>query len=214
MSHSEAKQLLEQTLQEERNTDRKLTNLAIKESNPDPHRFSGIESVVVLFDNFESAQSAIEAMVDDGFDPHNIGLITRDIDSEFRAYLNQLQLERDDDEPDAVAGGNGATFGAVVGALAAVGVAVIPGLGGFVVAGVPGAALFAALGGMIGIGTGGVSAGLSELGIEENRANWYLDHIRTGHTLVVARFPAASSQRIQAVLDRFNPIDVEDVEQR
>lgn len=214
LSHHQAKQLLDQTLQEEKNTDRKLTNMAVTEINPGLRRFSGIESVVALFDNFNSARAAIEAMVDDGFDPHHIGMITRDMDREFRAYMRQLQIDNGpDDTLDDVDAEEGATFGAIIGALAGVGVAVIPGLGGFVVAGVAGAALFAALGGMLGAATGGFTAGLIELGIEQNRANWYQERIRAGHTLVVARVPEEWIERIEAILERFDPVEVEEVDQ-
>ena len=83
------------------------------------------KTVVALYDNFDTARNAVEALVDAGFTRGDISLVANDASGKYAEYVN------DDD----VSAGEGAGFGAVVGALVGLGVALIPGVGPVIAAG-------------------------------------------------------------------------------
>src|SRR3954467_15548049 len=118
------------------------------------------KTVVALYDNFDTARNAVEALVDAGFTRGDISLVANDASGKYADYVN------DDD----VSAGEGAGFGAVVGALVGLGVALIPGIGPVLAAGPLAAALMAGIGAASGAVTGGIVAGLVDFGIPEEHA--------------------------------------------
>lgn len=164
------------------------------------------KTVVALYDDFDTARSAVEALVDAGFDRSDLSLVANDATGEYGRYVG-ADVEVVDDED--VSAGEGAGFGAVVGALVGLGVALIPGIGPVVAAGPLAAALMAGIGAASGAVTGGIVAGLVDFGVPEEHAQYYAEGIRRGGTLVSVHITQDEwADRAQSVLNRFHPIDL------
>ncbi len=98
-------------------------------------------TVIALYDDFNTARSAVEALVDAGFNRSDVSLVANNTTGEYARYFNEEGTYVYDD--DDVSAGEGAGFGAVVGALVGLGVALIPGIGPVLAAGPLAAALMA-----------------------------------------------------------------------
>ncbi len=112
---------------------------------------------------------------------------------------------RDDRAEGAAAGaGIGATVGGVAGLLAGLGLLAIPGIGPVVAAGwLASTAAVAVAGGA----TGGLIGALTQSGVGEQEAHAYAEGVRRGGTLVTVRIPDTDRSRIEAILDRYSPMD-------
>lgn len=166
-------------------------------------------TVVALYDGFETARSAVEALVDAGFNRSDVSLVANNVEDKYSRYFNEEGTYVYDD--DDVSAGEGAGFGAVVGALVGLGVALIPGVGPVLAAGPLAAALMAGIGAASGAVTGGVVAGLVDFGVPEEHAQSYAEGLRRGGTLVTVHIQQDEwADRAQSVLNRYNPIDLDE----
>jgi len=156
------------------------------------------KTIVALYDDFPTARRVVEDLVDAGFSRDTISLMANDASGEYAGYLNA--------DSENVSAGEGAGFGAVVGALVGLGVALIPGVGPVLAAG-PFAA--AAIGALTGAATGGIAASLMDLGVPEEEAGYYLEGIRRGGTLMTVTTDESSVNRVQDIMNRYHPIDLE-----
>jgi hypothetical protein len=165
-------------------------------------------TVVAVYDNFDTANKAIKALVEDGFVRDDIGLAANNARGEY----NHLTTANED-----VSGGEGGGFGAVVGgitgAVVALSAIVIPGIGPVIAAGplvaLLGGATGAVVGGAAGAVTGGIAASLMHLGVPENEAGYYVESVRRGNALVtVAVTNDDDAETATNVLRRYNPVDV------
>lgn len=64
-----------------------------------------------------------------------------------------------------------------------------------------------AVGAVAGAATGGIVGALVGAGVPEKDAHVYSESIRRGGTLVSVRTKDADAARVQAILDRYKPID-------
>src|ERR1700756_3071873 len=124
------------------------------------------------------------------------------------------RIDRDADGTDdraegaAAGAGIGATLGGVAGVLAGLGMLAIPGIGPVVAAGwLASTAAMAAAGGA----AGGLIGALTQSGIGEREAHTYAEGVRRGGTLVTVRVPDADRARVEAIMDRYNPMDTNSV---
>jgi hypothetical protein len=162
-------------------------------------------TVVALYDTLQDAQQAVQDLVDHGFPRENIGLVASDASGEYARYLTPGQAE--------VTAGQGAGFGAVVGALTGVivslGTLAIPGIGPVIAAGPLVAGLTGAgVGAVAGAVTGGIVAGLVKGGVPEEEANMYAEGIRRGGTLVSVFVTDMTYGDARHVLDAHHPVDI------
>lgn len=169
------------------------------------------QTVVAVYDSFESADRAIRALVDDGFSRADVGLAANDVRGDY-ARLNPTVAASED-----VSGGEGGSFGAVIGgitgAVAALTAIVIPGIGPVIAAGpliaLLGGATGAVVGGAAGAVTGGLAASLIHLGVPESEATYYGESVRRGNALVTVTVDNdADAETATNVLRRYNPVDV------
>jgi hypothetical protein len=160
-------------------------------------------SIIALYDNFETAQLAVQDLVDAGFDRNDISLVANDASGEMQRYTT------DDYGDDDVKAGEGAGFGAVVGTLVGLGVALIPGVGPVLAAGPLAAALMAGIGAAAGAATGGVVASLVDFGVPEEEAHVYAESLRRGSTLVSINVDESHISRVEEVLNRHRPVDID-----
>lgn len=131
---------------------------------------------------FHSEQEAIRTVQDlkrQGYSADQISVVAKD-----RDHMDHISDETGTKAPEGVATGaaTGGMLGGISGILLGMGALAIPGIGpiiaaGPIVAGLTGAA--------IGAGTGGLVGGLIGLGIPEDEAHMYNDHVRDGNILVM-----------------------------
>jgi hypothetical protein len=160
-------------------------------------------TIIALYDHFETAQSAVQGLVDAGFSRNDISLVANDASGEFKSYTDAGVID------DDVKAGEGAGFGAVVGTLVGLGVALIPGVGPVIAAGPLAAALLAGIGAAAGAATGGVVASLVDFGVPEEEAHYYAEGLRRGSTLVSVATSDEHANRVEEILNRYSPIDVD-----
>jgi hypothetical protein len=119
------------------------------------------------------------------------------------------QLAEAYDEADAAV--DGAVAGGVLGGLAGLviglGAFAIPGLGPVIAAGPLAATL---MGAGIGAAGGGLLAALVEWGISEEEAEYYLEGVRRGGTLVAVKTPDNQVERVSEIMQEHQPIDLEE----
>ncbi|MBA3873498.1 MAG: hypothetical protein ABI970_12760 [Chloroflexota bacterium] len=170
-------------------------------------------NVVAVYDNFDTANMAVKALVAEGFSRDDIGLAANNATG---AY-NNLAADQVVDTSEDVSGGEGGGFGAVVGgitgAVVALSAIVIPGIGPIIAAGplvaLLGGATGAVVGGAAGAVTGGIAASLMHLGIPEEDAQHYVESVRRGNALVtVAVTNDDDATTASNVLQRYNPVDI------
>lgn len=159
-------------------------------------------SVTALYDDLSTAQRVVEELVSAGVERNNISLIANDASRKYESYIN-------DGNVDDVTGGEGAGFGAVVGAMIGLGAMLIPGIGpviaaGPLVAGLVGAGVGAAAGAV----TGGIVASLVNLGVDEEVAGYYAEGVRRGGTLVTATTADSMQDRVMEIMNRHTPVDI------
>lgn len=161
------------------------------------------KTVLALYDDFDVANEAVEALVADGFDRNDISIVANNAGDRYTGA--------EDVNTNDVNAGEGAGFGAVVGGLVGLGVALIPGIGPVLAAGPLGAAIAAGIGAVTGATTGGIVAGLVDFGVPETDAQYYAEGIRRGGALVSIDLLDNDNRtgRAQDILNGFNPVNID-----
>ncbi len=171
------------------------------------------ETIVAIYDDFESANKAITDLTNDGISRDDIGLAVNNSDRKGE-YSN---LEANVDKYEDVTGSQGGLFGGVIGGLAGAAVAltaiVIPGIGPIIAAGplvaLLGGATGAVIGGTAGAISGGVAASLIHLGISDDEADYYAEAIQRGNALVtVTARDEDLAALISDILRRYQPVNL------
>jgi hypothetical protein len=162
------------------------------------------KTVLALYDDFDVASDAVEALVNDGFDRNDISIVAHNAADRYGGTEGVGTHD--------VNAGEGAGFGAVVGGLVGLGVALIPGIGPVLAAGPLGAAVAAGIGVVTGAATGGIVAGLIDFGVPEATAQYYAEGIRRGGALVSIELLDNDNRtsRAQEILNGFNPVNIDE----
>jgi hypothetical protein len=160
-------------------------------------------TVTGLFDSYEAAKPAVNALEDAGISSSDISVIANNADGRLV----------DKYHTDAGAGaGAGAGVGAVIGGagglLAGLGLMAIPGVGpvvaaGWLVATAVGAAGVAA----VGAAAGGIVGSMTEAGVDEDEAQVYAEGVRRGGALVAVRADEDEVVKARDILANYKPID-------
>jgi len=161
------------------------------------------KTIVAMYDDIVVARQVVEDLVNADFARNSISLITNDANNQYSHYLDKNYTPRN----DAVTGGEGASFGAVVGTLTGVlvGLAalVIPGIGLAIVAG-------PIVGGLTGVVAGAVAGGivgaLIKSGVPEDVAPYYAEGIRRGGTLISVQ--TSDTLRAEDIINRHGSINI------
>jgi uncharacterized membrane protein len=157
-------------------------------------------TVVALFDNFGTAENAIQRLVEEGFERDSISLVANDYTGDYTRHSHE--------GPGMVgAAGAGAALGGVAGLLLSLGALAIPGIGPIVAAG-PLAAALAGAG--IGAAAGGLTGALVNMGIPEDEAEYYAEGVRRGGALVTVRCDDTQSDDAMTVLRRHGAVNIEE----
>ena len=156
-----------------------------------------MKTVSRVYDTHADACAAVAALEEAGVPSKDISLVANKCVS--------AELDEVEDFPDAATGiGLGTALGGGAGMLAGLGILTIPGLGPVVAAGWLASI---AVGAAAGAAAGGVVGALVDAGLSKEHADVYSDSVRRGCTLVSARVSGREGARIQAILDRYKPIN-------
>jgi hypothetical protein len=156
-----------------------------------------MKTVSRVYDTHADARAAVSALEEAGVPSKDISLVANKCVSP--------DLDEVEKFPDAATGiGLGTALGGGAGILAGLGILTIPGLGPVVAAGWLASM---AVGAMAGAAAGGVVGALVDAGLSQEHADVYSEAVRRGCTLVSARVAGGEGAKIQAILDRYKPID-------
>src|SRR5689334_8472539 len=162
-----------------------------------------------LYKDHDTGARVVAELERSGIPHRDISIISSN-DSGWFDRDRSRRVDRDADGRDhraegaAAGAGIGATVGAVAGLLAGLGLLAIPGIGPVVAAGwLASTAAVAVAGGA----TGGLIGALTQSGVGEEEAQTYAEGVRRGGTLVTVRIPDTDGARVEAILDRYSPID-------
>jgi hypothetical protein len=174
------------------------------------------KTMVALFDDLETAESAVRALRAAGVAGERVSLVARNAGD---AGAGAMATGKPADAAGAGAG-VGALAGGLGGLLLGLGALTITGIGPVLAAGPLGTALSALLGAGAGAVAGGVTGGLLgalvDMGVPEDEAEYYAEGVRRGGALVAAEVEgtadaaAAAADRIRAVLAEHSPLDLRD----
>jgi hypothetical protein len=180
-------------------------------------------TITHTYDSYEDASAVVSKLKGIGIDSNNISVIAHDQSRYDQASQGQAQsattgsgsmMGTHDDDSTGSGAGTGAGVGSLVGGgaglLAGLGLMAIPGIGPLVAAGwLASTAAGAAAGAVAGAATGGLIGALTDSGIEERDAHTYAEAVRRGSILISVRTPEMNESRVQAIMDRHNPSDLE-----
>ena len=160
-----------------------------------------MKTISRVYDTYAQARNAVAAIEAAGVATSEVSLVANKYVSD--QYSNVTEVSKASEGAGTGVGIGGAVGGGA-GLLAGLGILAIPGLGPVVAAGWL-AAL--AVGAAAGAATGGLVGALIGAGISDDHAHVYSESVRRGGTLVSARVADQDAARIQAILDRYKPID-------
>lgn len=161
------------------------------------------KTVVALYDNLDTAQTAVRDLIDNGFSRDDISVVRTNQRGD---YTTGNMAHGESDASSAAAGaGIGAVLGGLAGLLVGLGALAIPGIGPIVAAG-PLATALAGAG--LGAATGGLVGALADAGVPEDDAGNYAEGVRRGGTLVTVRTEEDQVERAADILNRFAPVDI------
>jgi hypothetical protein len=173
------------------------------------------KTVVGLFDTTAEAQSAVQELINSGFQRNDISLVANDAKGEYASYREVGATGSSTAEGAGAGAIGGGVLGGVFGLLVGVGALAIPGIGPVLAAGPLAAALGAAgastlVGAGIGAATGGIIGALVGAGIPEADAGFYAEGVRRGGTLVLVKSSDDMAQRAYDVMQRYGAVDVDE----
>jgi hypothetical protein len=159
--------------------------------------------VTALYDTYDSAVSAVNALEASGVPHSDISIVSNNVDNRYTKDRPTNTAE------DAGKGaGIGAAVGGVGGLLTGLGLLAIPGVGPVVAAGwLVATAAGAATGAVVGGAAGGLVGSLTGAGVPERDAQFYAEGVRRGGTLVTARVDDARASTAREILQRYKSVD-------
>ena len=166
-----------------------------------------MKTVVGIYDRISQARNAVNDLVDAGLSRDDVSLIAPDPEGHYADYVSTEDSATAETTGDAAAEGAiaGGVIGGLGGVLVGLGAFAIPGIGPIVAAGPIVAGL---VGAGVGAATGGLLGALVQWGVPEEEAGYYAEAVRRGSTLVAVRTPDNQVDRVVDILERFNPVDV------
>jgi stress response protein YsnF len=166
-----------------------------------------MKTIVGLYDDIGDAHQTVRDLVDAGIPRDDISLVASDRNNEYSPYLENADMTGTEAEEGAVEGAvAGGAIGGLAGLLLGLGAFAIPGVGPIIGAGPLAAAL---TGAAIGAAGGGLLGALVGWGIPETEAGYYSEGVNRGGTLVAVRTADNMVDQVVAIMDRYNPVDID-----
>jgi hypothetical protein len=164
-----------------------------------------------LFDDYDDAQKAIEALQGAGFAYGNINVISNNSDYRFGSNDNTVPTAgtRAGSTVGGAVGGaaEGAAIGGLTGLAASLALLMIPGIGPVAAVGPLAATLSGAGIGAVG---GGIIGGLTGLGVPEAAAGYYAEGIRRGGTLVSVKTDESRAIEAARIMRRYGAVRMQE----
>ncbi|HHV62315.1 MAG TPA: hypothetical protein GXX51_06725 [Firmicutes bacterium] len=159
-------------------------------------------TVIGVFDARDQAEKAINEMRNKGFDKNEISIVAKDQRGTGEGGRGEggLTMMAEDDLADGTV--TGGAIGGAAGLLAGIGALAIPGIGPIVAAGPIAAALTGAV-------TGGLVGGLVDMGIPEQRSEFYENQVKQGRILTVIKADQKKVDDAARILRQNGATDVE-----
>jgi hypothetical protein len=147
----------------------------------------------------------VSLLTDQGIRANDINMVAANPDKRFAGQVGVAgpSPEAEAAREGALAGG---ALGGLVGVLVGVGAFAIPGLGPIIAAGPLASGL---IGAAVGAAGGGLVGALVEWGIGEEEAEFYLEGVRRGGTLVAVRTEDVQADAVAALLNQPGLVDIE-----
>jgi len=164
---------------------------------------SANKTVVVLFDDFESANRAARDLENAGIPRDDISVVAG---NESGRYSDYTSGSGEVGKHVAGGAGAGAAIGGGLGLIAGLTALAIPGFGPVIAAGPIAAAL---TGAGIGAATGGLIGGLRHAGVHEADAEYYAEGVRRGGVLVTVKTSDHLADKAATLLDDAGAVDVD-----
>ncbi len=178
-----------------------------------------MKTVIGLFDDFQTAQNAVQSLVNRNLNRNDISIAANNTAAGYSAdALENAQPGETRKEAMADSAKTGAGTGAVIGTgvggvlglLASLGTIWIPGIGPIVAAGPLVATLTGAgIGAAAGAAVGGLVGALTQVGVPEHDAHFYAEAVRRGSALVIVRTPDDLVDDVADVLSEHGAVDVD-----
>lgn len=151
-------------------------------------------AVVAVFDDRDTAESAVDALRQAGFGSDHVGFALRGNDVAFGGMITDAEGTKDGRGAAA-----GMVTGGIIGGIIAAAVATIPGVGPVLAGGI----LASFFGGAIaGTAIGGILGAMAGLGVSEDEARFYEKHFNEGRAIVAVR-AGDRARDAGAILRRF-----------
>lgn len=157
-----------------------------------------MNTIVGLFDDYGTADRAVQALRDYGVDGNRISVVTRHNDAS-----NQVT---------AVEAGaaTGAAAGGLVGLLAGLSALLVPGIGPVIATGTIATTLATTLvGAGLGAATGGLLGVLVDLGFSKEEAEFYAEGVKRGGVLVSVGTDSQDEEQIREILRGAGAVDMD-----
>jgi uncharacterized protein (TIGR02271 family) len=169
-----------------------------------------MKTIVGLFDHFSEAEAVVRDLDRAGLDRSTVSVVANE-SARGGARATAAAASSDSGSRTAEGAGTGAMIGGVTGGMAGLiaslaGLA-IPGIGPVIAAGPIVAAL---TGAGVGAVAGGLIGALTTAGVPEEHARYYEEGVRRGGTLVTASASDADADRVMDIMNRHNPVDIEE----
>ena len=172
-------------------------------------------TIVALYDRYESASQAVEAIIQAGASREKISLLANNLNGDHPPLTTNPSFAReeldtkDQAQPGVVTGAEfGIGFGGILGVLLGTGAIIIPGIGPLIAAGALATiAASAAAGGVVG---GGIGL-LTDHGISHADSHLYAEGLKRGGTLVTV---VADESKLDAIRELFKNHGAIDIEKR
>lgn len=173
-------------------------------------------TVIGLFDSFDAARDAVDALIDARFRPEDISVIAQ---REDESGLLAKEVHSDTLADGAATGAvSGTVLGGAIGLLVGTGLLLIPGVGPVLAAGPLAAAIgtttaavgATAVGAGVGAATGGLIGSLIDMGIPRDDAGYYAEGVRRGGRLVSVQTEGADMSRAHEIMQRAGAVNIRD----
>jgi hypothetical protein len=158
-----------------------------------------VKTLAAHYKDTHTAQQVFEALLEAGFSGDDISLIVKDA----KAFV---------ETPGEFSAGDGAGLGALVGALVGIGTALVPGIGPLIGSGPLAVAVTAGIGAAAGALTGGVSASLIELDLDEQETQPREPGLHGGGTIISVTSNEDWLEWAQRIMERHHPLKIEERE--
>jgi hypothetical protein len=159
------------------------------------------QTITALFESHTAAYSAVQDLVDHGFERSTIGVMAHDHSSRDGTVTTRVATPGG---PSGVA--QGAGLGAALGGLGGLVVGLtVPGVGPVLAGGLLAAAL---TGAGVGAVTGGMVGALTDVGIPKEHVHYYSEGLRRGDVLVAVATTDDMAELAMTLLSHHHPLDL------